>query len=566
MTRPSLTLGVCAYTHDSSAALFSGTSLTGFLEEDRLTDEKHTRRFPALAVEQLLQDVGATPENVDHVAYTFSSPLYAEGRAAAQRFPGPTGRAAQSVASYDAVAAQHQRTLAELRVRFPNAQVHEVAHHVAHALCGIATNQWVTSDVLVVDSIGEGSTTSIGHWDGNNHELRIEALATDTHSLGYVYGALTDHLGFRMRDEEGTVMALAAFGDPTRFREALRRTFWPGVRGAPTVSPTYLRQRVFGDSGPRLTDTFARETLPRRRPGEPLSEPHCDLAAALQERTEDVLCALARNIEAEHTAVVGGVAANCVGIGRLRRDFPITRFFVPPAPGDSGTPIGAGAAVLLKVAGQLADVPSTPYLGPVPQLPTITQLVQRDLPRCAEHSEERLAQMIAERLAAGEIVGVFRGRAEAGPRALGNRSILANPAVEAIDKRLALRVKKREAFRPFAPIATDDDASSYVDLDGGHSPYMSVALTATPLLTQVAPVAVHRNGTTRMQTVPRGANPFIEAVLANFKRLTGIGVLLNTSFNSKGHPTVGHWTSALAYLTEMDLDAVVIGNLLVPRQ
>ncbi|WP_370501312.1 carbamoyltransferase C-terminal domain-containing protein [Mycolicibacterium sp. jd] len=561
-----LTLGVCAYTHDSSAALFSDTTLTGFLEEDRLIDEKHTRRFPEHAVDHLLRAANADAADVDHVAYTFSSKLYPAGRAAAQRFTGPAERRARAIASYDAIAAQHRRTLTGLRHRFPNACIHEVAHHVAHALCGVATNQWITSDVLVADSIGEGSTTSIGRWDRPTRTLHIDALAMDTHSLGYVYGAVTDHLGFRMRDEEGTVMALAAFGDPKRYRDVVGRTFWPGERGAPVVSSRYLHQRVFGDSGPRLTDAFVRETFARRRSHEPLTDSHRDLAAALQERTEDVLCAMAQTLDGEHATVVGGVAANCVGIGRLRRAYPRTRFFVPPAPGDSGTPIGAGAATLLEVTGSLADVPSTPYLGPDPELPTTAQLFQRTASRCAHHGDEQLAQVVAERLAAGQIIGVFRGRAEAGPRALGNRSILANPAVEAIDRRLAHHVKKRETFRPFAPIAIDDDAHRYVDLDGGYSPYMSIALTATPTLEREAPVAVHHNGTTRMQTVPDGANPFIEAVLTHFKRRTGLGLLLNTSFNSKGHPTAGRWTAALAYLDEMDLDAVVIGNHLVTRR
>lgn len=513
----------------------------------------------------LLLDNDATAEDVEVVAYNFSSALYPAGMQAARERSGPSARRADGVASYRVIAERHRQSLAVLSQRFPNARVVEIPHHIAHALSGIAVGQWQSCDVLVADSIGEGSTTSIGQWDETERALRIRSIAWDTDSLGYLYGAVTDHLGFRMRDEEGTVMALAAFGERDRYRDLFHRVLRLGASGAPVLSPDYVKQRVFGDNGARLTDQFIRESVPRRAPREPLCQGHRDLAAALQARTEDAFVGLARNLCGSRAVVVGGVASNCVAIGRLRREFPEIKFSVPPAPGDSGTAIGAGAAAILQLTGVLATVPSSPYLGPLPDLPTPEELNRAEGFSWIRPDGGGLAQEVAARLAEGAIVGIFRGRAEAGPRALGNRSVLAHPQIEAIEQRLALNVKKRERFRPFAPIALLEDARRYVDLTAGASPFMSVAMEARPALIEEAPVVVHRNGTARMQTVSPGANPFIEDVLKAFKRLTGLGLLINTSLNSKGHPTVGSWRDALTCLRDMDLDVLIVGDFVVQK-
>ncbi|MGW4371901.1 carbamoyltransferase N-terminal domain-containing protein [Nocardia takedensis] len=203
-----LVFGICAFTHDSSAALLHGTQFIGFLEEDRLSGDKHTRAFPTLAIDALLDAAGAERRDVDVVAYTFDSQLYSHGRESAAARPGPAERKLAALASYDAVWLQHHQTLARLAKEFPRATVVEVAHHEAHAYSALAPAGWTQADVLVIDSIGEGATTSRGRWDLGSRTLEMSAIAVDTDSLGYLYGAVTALLGFRMRDEEGTVMAL----------------------------------------------------------------------------------------------------------------------------------------------------------------------------------------------------------------------------------------------------------------------------------------------------------------------------------------------------------------------
>ncbi|MEV4334303.1 carbamoyltransferase C-terminal domain-containing protein [Streptomyces sp. NPDC049597] len=557
-------LGVCAHTHDSSAALFVGGSLIGFLEEDRLVDDKHTRAFPSEAARLLLAAAGRGPDEVTAVAYTFDSSLYRHGRERAMRRAGDPARRRRAVHSYDSIAAAHAQTLRRLTAEFPCAAIVEVPHHRAHAFSAIAPQGWHDRDVLVVDSIGEAATTSMGGWNRAARSLDLRALTFDTDSLGYVYGALTDHLGFRMRDEEGTVMALAAYGDPSRFRALLARAIPLTPRGF-RVSTRLVRQRVFGDSGNRLTDAFVLASIPRRAPGEELTQDHADLAASLQERVEEVTAHLVglRPGSGRSWAVAGGVATNCVAVGKLR-DLPnVAELFVPPAPGDSGTSLGAAVAVVLEKQCLLAEVPASPYWGVEPAIPKAEEVRNRGFEVSGPHEERDLARRVAAALAKNDILGIYRGAAEAGPRALGHRSIIANPLSPQVHDRLATRVKKRETFRPFAPMVLADRAAGYFDLRGCESPYMSLAVDARQELLHHAPTVIHRNGTARVQTVKAGTDAFLEALLGRYEQLTGSPLLINTSLNMKGRPTAGSWQAALSCLTEMCLDGLVLGDLFV---
>ncbi|MFE5629790.1 carbamoyltransferase [Streptomyces sp. NPDC056543] len=561
-----VTLGVCAHTHDSSAALFVAGSLIGFLEEDRLVDDKHTRVFPCQAVRLLLAEAGLGPEEVTAVGYTFDSSLYRHGREKAVRRAGDPDRRRRAVRSYDSIAAAHAATLGRLAAEFPCAAIMEVPHHRAHAFSALAPQGWHDRDVLVVDSIGEAATTSLGGWNRAARSLDLHALTFDTDSLGYVYGALTDHLGFRMRDEEGTVMALAAYGDPSRFRALLARTIPLTPQGF-RVSTRLVGQRVFGDGGDRLTEAFVRASVPRRARGEELTQDHADLSASLQERVEEVTAHLVglRPGPGRSWAVAGGVATNCVAVGRLR-DLPnVAELFVPPAPGDSGTSLGAAVAVVLERQGLLAEVPASPYWGVEPAVPKAEEVRALGFEVSGPHEERDLAHRVAAALAGNGILGIYRGAAEAGPRALGHRSVVASPLSPEVHERLATRVKRRETFRPFAPMVLADRAAGYFDLRGHESPYMSLAVDARQELLDHAPTVIHRNGTARVQTVTAGTDAFLEALLRHYERLTGSPLLINTSLNLKGRPTAGSWQAALSCLADMSLDGLVLGDLFVTR-
>ncbi|MFE1772091.1 carbamoyltransferase [Streptomyces sp. NPDC059008] len=561
---PSVVLGICSFTHDSAAALLTDGELVGFVEEERLSQHKHTRDYPRQAIGWLLEEAGITPGAVDAVAYNFQPVRYLAETPAALRMvlSGATRRRAlPRAAGFAKVAVRTQHRLNLLAQQFPGARVIPVLHHRAHQLAAFSASGWEEAAVLVVDSLGERQTTTIGHaHDSARPRVRMLEGLTDPASLGYVYGAVTEHLGWRRGDEEGTVMALAALGDPVRFRHFFTRAVCTTPTGF-RVDPAYFPPRVLASGYPRTSPRFAAETCPARHPDQPVQEIHQDLAAALQERTEQIMLHLARRARvlsgSRRLCVGGGVATNCVSIGRIIEAGIFDEVFVPPAPGDAGTAIGAAVAVHADGGSPrpLSGIARTCYLGPsfpepVLDLTPWTSLQQKSLGAEA-------AEFLADQLARGMIVGLFQGRIEAGPRALGNRSILASPLEAGVVERLNATVKFREPFRPFAPMVTAARAGEFFTL-GQAAPYMSMASQVTDTARERIPAVVHANGTARLQTVTPAQNPFMHDVLEAFARRTGVPVLINTSLNVKGKPICGTPEMALDCLANSGLDVLLL--------
>lgn len=562
---PYIVLGLCSFTHDSAAALLVDGELVGFVEEERLSDVKHTRAYPEHAISWLVSQAGITPGQVDTVAYNFHPLHYLRVVPAALR-SATRERAVMRAASFAKVSFRTVRRLQSLRRRFPRARISPLLHHRTHQLYAFAASGWESAAVLVADSLGEAQTTTIAlgrQLQPGRPAVRTLYELTDPASLGYAYGAVTEHLGWRRSDEEGTVMALAALGDPARFRDL----FADAIPITPTgfaLNPDYFALRVLSSSFPRLTPRFAAETCLRRAPEAPIDEAHQDLAAALQERTEQVMLHLAGQAwirtGMKRLCLGGGVAANCVSVGKIVESGLFEEVFVPPAPGDAGTAIGAAAAVHLQERTRpLSGIAGACYLGPAFPDQTL------DLSRFTVHRVDGdVAEFLAERLADGQIVGLFQGRVEAGPRALGNRSILASPLIPGVVARLNDTVKFREPFRPFAPMVTAERAADYFTL-GQEAPFMSMASKVTELAREQIPAVVHANGTARVQTVTKDLNPFVHAVLTAFAGRTGVPVLINTSLNVKGKPICGTPAMALDCLANSGLDALMMEGRWITR-
>ncbi|TDD40287.1 carbamoyltransferase family protein [Saccharopolyspora elongata] len=566
---PSVVLGLCAFTHDSAAALLIDGRLVGFVEEERLSGVKHDRSFPQHAVQWLLREQGLSAADVDEVAYNFVPARYLPAALPAPaRLVRDPRRAMARSRSFVKVAARTHARLAELRARFPCAGLRAIPHHRAHGLYAFAASGADDAAVLIVDSLGETETTTIAsaHYSDGRLVFRQREALTDPASLGYVYGAVTEHLGWRRGDEEGTVMALAALGDPTRFRQLLADAVRMTSRGF-TVDPRLIALRVLSGRTQRLTPEFIARTCPPRHSDEPVTDVHQDLAAALQERTEQIMLHLARRARqatgASTLCVGGGVAMNCVSIGRIADAGIFEAVTVPPAPGDSGTAIGAALASWHHHSGHMATgAGNACYLGPAfggLTLPTTPR------PGARARRLHHRARYLAEQLAAGRIIGVFTGALEAGPRALGHRSILASPLDSSVVDRLNSTVKYREPFRPFAPVILADKASDYVRL-GAPSPFMSRAHPVTDLARERIPSIVHANGTARAQTVDAAQNQFLTEVLTEFAALTGTPVLINTSLNVKGKPICGTPEMALDCLADSGIDALLLEDWWVVRQ
>jgi carbamoyltransferase len=557
-------LGLCSFTHDSAAALITGGSVTGMVEEERLSGVKHTRDYPGGAVQWLLADVCLTADDVDVVAYNFAGHRYLAGTATA---PGhlmraeTRPRALPRAASFAVIHHRFRQRMKTLKSSFPNGRVRCVPHHLAHGLYAFAASGFDEAAVLVIDSLGETCTTSISHArtrDDGDARYRIIETISDPASVGYAYGAVTAHLGWRRGDEEGTVMALAALGDPARFRSLFARAI-PLTRTGFALDPAVFPLRVLRHGWPRVTPAFAAATCPPRHPDEEITQVHADLAAALQERTEQVMMHLARRALAvtgvRQLCVGGGVAMNCVGIGKILASGQFDEVFVPPAPGDSGTALGAALAAYRSATGVLPGGPlRSCYLGPAypefmpPAAPG---------PGLSARQVADPARFLAAQLAAGKIAGLFQGRLEAGPRALGNRSILASPLQPGMAERLNAAVKFREPFRPFAPVVLAGKAADYFQLSQP-SPYMSIAVPVTDLARELIPAVVHDNGMARVQTLAPEQNPFLAEVLDYFAELTGVPVLINTSLNIKGKPICGTQQMAIDCLASSGLDGLML--------
>jgi carbamoyltransferase len=533
-------------------------------EEERLSGVKHTREYPAAAVEWLLREAGLTAADIGTVAYNFAGHQYLAGLAGTPGHllqPATRRRALPRAVSLAVIHHRYRQRMSILRDLFPNARVQAVPHHTAHGLYAFAASGFTGAAVLIIDSLGETCTTSIGSGQvlpGGGIRYRIREQVSDPASLGYAYGAVTMHLGWRRGDEEGTVMALAATGDPARFRGLLASAI-PLTSFGFTLDPALFPLRVLRHGWPRVSPAFTAATCPPRASSEDVTQVHADLAAALQERTEQVMVHLARRARAvtgaQRLCLGGGGAMNCVGVGKILDTGQWDEVCVPPAPGDSGTPIGAALAARQDGAGTVpGDLVRSCYLGPAyPDFKPQSE----PAPGLAARQVGDAARFLAEQLAAGKIAGLFQGRLEAGPRALGNRSILASPLIPDVAGRLNAAVKFRELFRPFAPVILAEHASDYFRL-GQPSPFMAIAVPATDLAKEKVPAVVHANGTARVQTLAREDNPFLAGVLDRFAALTGVPVLINTSLNVKGKPISGTPQMAIECLASSGLDGLML--------
>lgn len=559
-THGRVVLGLCAFTHDSAAALIVDGTLIGFVEEERLTGDKHTKAYPAKAVAWLLDEADLVPEQVDVVAYNYDGRRYLD---AVLQMPGhlcdgaTRARALARARSFVNVYRLYRQRMRLLKTLFPSAQLIPVLHHRAHGMYAFGSSGYDSAAVLVIDSLGEMQTTTMAH-AASPGDYRVVREVTDPVSLGYVYGAVTEHLGWPRGDGEGTVMALAALGDLGRFRPLFEQAIQMTSDGF-TLDPCLFPLRVISSRYPRTSSAFARATCPPRQRHEPIEAVHADLAAAVQERTEQVvvhLAARARSLTGTgHLCVAGGVAMNCVAIGQTADSGLFDEIHVPPSPGDGGTAIGAALAAHLDLTGRIpAGIEDRCYLGPSYHgldLPTVPR------PGLSSRRLSDPAVTVAQALAAGHIVGLFQGQVEAGPRALGNRSILASPTLPDVVERLNTTVKRREPFRPFAPVALADKATDYFTLSQA-VPYMSLAVRATELAVEQVPSVVHTNGTARVQTVTPQQNPLLASILREFAEMTGVPALINTSLNVKGQPICGTPTMALDCLASTGLDALLI--------
>jgi carbamoyltransferase len=595
-------LGISAYYHDAAAALIIDGEIVSAAQEERFTRVKHDPSFPIQAIKYCLDAAGLTIDALDAVVFYDKPFLKFERLLETYYRHAPRGwwsfLRAMPVWMREKL---FMRTLIARELRqigdFDKKKLKLLfsTHHLSHAASAFYPSPFGEAAILTIDGVGEWTTTSICHGQGSDIRVLRELLFPD--SVGMLYSAFTYFLGFKVNSGEYKLMGLAPYGDPAsadvkRYIHIIKKTLVDiKPDGSIQLNQSYFTYAV----GERMVDDKQWQKLlglPKRKEADELILPYANLALAIQLVTEEIIILLAHEAKrltgSDYLCLAGGVALNATANGVLQRTGLFREIWIQPAAGDAGGAIGAALAAYHIHAGQerivhRPDGMQGSYLGAAYTDSDIAvTLDSYQAIATAITDEAELVKQTATLLATGKVVGWYQGRAEFGPRALGNRSILADPRHPDMQQILNLQIKFREGFRPFAPSVLAADAAMYFDTHAP-SPYMLVTVPVSlairlplpddypsqsirdKLATSRSslPAITHIDGSARIQTVTPASNPIFHDLLAAFKDKTGCGVLINTSFNMRGEPPV--WTPSDAYRCFMatGMDALVIGHYLL---
>jgi len=596
-------LGISAFYHDSAAVLIKGQNIIAAAQEERFTRKKHTASFPIQAIKYCLEEGGYEIDELDALVF-YDKPLLKFERLLETYYAfAPKGLISFLKAIpvwlnekmflkkkiYDGLGGVGEYNKRKLKLLFSQ-------HHLSHAASAFYTSPFEAAAILTIDGVGEWSTASIGI--GNKEDITFKKELHFPHSVGLLYSAFTYFLGFKVNSGEYKLMGLAPYGDlfsmQTEKYIALIKEQLVDINEDGSI---WLNQEYFTYAIKlRMVDDKKWENLfgfPRRdNPEAKLESHHCNLAIAIQKITEEIVIKMAKEAKritnADYLCMAGGVALNCVANGKLLKENIFKDIYIQPAAGDAGGALGAALAVNhiyfkseRKIDANVDKMQGT-YLGPAFSEKEVILMNRRSKAVGRKYdSFEELATLVADFIDKGNVVGWFQGRMEFGPRALGNRSILGDARSSIMQKKINLKIKYREGFRPFAPSVLAEDSETYFDLNSP-SPYMLLVApinerlknrlpenySAMPLwekLYQVrssVPAITHVDFSARIQTVHQQTNPRYWKLIRKFKELTGTGLLVNTSFNVRGEPIVCTPYEAYKCFMATDMDILIINDFL----
>jgi carbamoyltransferase len=591
-------LGLSAFYHDSAAALLEDGRIVAAAQEERFTRKKHDSGYPSHAIEYCLAEAGIGLGDVDHVAF-YDKPFLKFERLL-ETYLAFAPRGFQSFRM--AIPLWLKEKLFQKRLL--KEQLEKLApdfdwekkllfaeHHQSHAASAFFPSPFERAVVLTMDGVGEWATTSVGLGEGNKLEMQREIHFP--HSLGLLYSAFTYYTGFKVNSGEYKVMGLAPYGTPRYAQTILDHVIDLKPDGSFRLDQQYFDYCT----GLRMTNARFDALFegPARKPDEPLTQRHMDLAASVQAVTEEAVLrmtrALAKQTGEKNLCLAGGVALNCVANGKVLRAGAFERIWVQPAAGDAGGALGAALAAHHVHLGQprwadgVRDAMRGSYLGPRFPTADCEQRLAAAGARFTTLSDAEVLDATARALADGKAVGWMSGRMEFGPRALGGRSVLGDARSPSMQKLLNLKVKYRESFRPFAPSVLREDAKDWFELDGD-SPYMlfvadvvghrrrpmSAAEQALFGIDKLnvprsdIPAVTHVDYSARIQTVHADTNPRYHALLTRFKALTGCPVLVNTSFNVRGEPIICTPEDAFRCFMGTEIEVLVVENCFLRKE
>jgi carbamoyltransferase len=592
-------LGISAFYHDSAAALIIDGEIIAAAQEERFTRIKHDPNFPTKAIEYCLNEGNISPADIDYIAF-YEKPLTKFERLLETYLAfAPAGFGSFAMAS--PVWLKEKLYLKRaMRKSLPSAKKAKFVfteHHESHAASAFYPSHFDEAAILTLDGVGEWCTTAWGVGQGNKIDLRKQI--SFPHSLGLLYSAITYHCGFKVNSGEYKLMGLAPYGKPI-YADLIRKelidikadgSFWMNMKYFNYCQGLTMTNQAFS----KLFN------MQPRAPESMLEQKHMDMAASIQEVTEDIVLAISRHIHQEtklkNLVLAGGVALNCVANGRLLREGPFDDIWVQPASGDAGGALGAAMFVwhhLLENPRKTSSIDSQKgsLLGPKFKPNEIRSfLKQQDINFTEFSNEQDLLRQVAGHLEQEKVVGWFQGRMEYGPRALGSRSIIGDPRFPKMQSIMNLKIKYRESFRPFAPIVLREEASQWFDIAPEHeSPYMLIVADVLPehqtqlsdtqqktmdesadlcervnVPRSTVPAITHVDYSARLQTVDSDRNPRLHGLLAEFHRRTGCPILVNTSFNVRGEPIVCTPEDAYRCFKATEMDVLVLDDFVIEK-
>ena len=564
------TLGISCYYHDSAAAILENGHVLAAVEEERFTRKKFDDDFPKMAIEWCLKETGISPSEIDSVAF----------------YDKPVLKFERLLDNYIAVAPRGLYSFLDTIPKWLHKRLwikHDIMksldgfkgeiifpeHHLSHAAYSFFTSPFEESAILTTDGVGEWSTTSIGI--GNNNSVKLLQDIRWPHSLGLFYSAFTYFLGFQVNEGEYKLMGLSSFGEPKYYDLILDNLIDVKNDGSIHLNMNYFSftyDKVITNQ--KFSELFG---IKRREENDEVKQIHFDIGASVQKVLEDVLLKMVeylyKKTESKNLCLGGGVALNGVANYKIFKESSFENIHIPPSPGDAGSAVGAAQYLYYSYHNQKRKFEDTTeriienvYVGPSFSSDEIKEFLDGKDIKYEILDDSELIKNCARLIAEGNVVGWYQGKMEWGPRALGNRSILADPRRKEMKDILNEKIKHRESFRPFAPSILEENISEYFEIDIP-SPYM---LMVSPVKKpDKIPAVTHVDGTGRLQTVSKYSNPLYYKLINEFYKLTGVPVVINTSMNVKGEPIVNTPEQAYNMLIKTDMDYIFLKNFMVKK-
>ena len=558
-------LGISCFYHDSAAALLKDGKILAAAQEERFTRVKHDESFPKNAIDYCLKEAGIKVKDLDYVGFYEKPFIKFERLLKTYLATAPKGL-------FSFLKAMPIWLKQKLWIKYLIQQelnwdgdVVFIPHHLSHAASAFLVSPFKSAAILTIDGVGEWATATKGVGRGN--KISLTHQIDFPHSLGLLYTAFTYYCGFKVNSGEYKLMGLSPYGKPRYVKLIKDKLIDIKADGSFKLNLKYFSYeyglRMIND---RFIKLLGKSGV--RDPEAPLTQHYEDVAKSIQVVTEEVILKMAKSLcqetGEENLCLAGGVALNCVANGRIIRETPFKNLFVQPAAGDAGGALGVAYYIENCLLNKKRNfVFDTAYFGPQFSESDIKSMLQaKDVTYRHFNDKQKLFQVIAAKLVAQRVVGIFAGRMEWVPRALGNRSILADARNPENQDRVNLKIKFREDFRPFAPVVMEEYLSDYFDIDRP-TPYM---LLVAQVKTKDIPAVTHVDNSARIQSVNRRQNPFYWGIINKFEKITGCAVLINTSFNVRGEPIVCTPEEAYNCFMGTNIDDVVLGNFLVEKE